>query len=370
MQAWVEKAQIHLDKPKKVLPVLVQEEAWSYDSSSALLLLLEELARTSAILLRTKKKSLLRGSRAGDRQTYMERMCNWSELHVTPAHSQGVGSECCQFSRLPQGSCRCIPNSSKACPEISWPVPTKCFPNRKTKKRKNNTMIRSICPVIGRHQTASENFLSGQHIARSSIMNVQWFLLHWATRKQLIRRSSAAGHTPSSLRASLGWAPREEHDSSTFRKKMMIHICRPCIWRQEYAAMNILTVGVLMITACFQYEASDQLQRIGPQRVQLLCCMRFHSKAWSGTCTGDDKNIKLFLFFLFCCCYSSSAWIRSPAFKARSGKPILDVFYHLVLLHQLLLDCRVRIQQPNENHHMRHSWGRVMQQRFFVLSTS
>jgi len=200
----------------------------------------------------------------------MERMCNWSELHVTPAHSQGVGSECRQFSRLPQGSCRCIPNSSKACPEISWPVPTKCFPNRKQKKRKNNTMIRSKCPVIGRHQPASENFLSGQHIARSSIMNVQWFLLYWAARKQMIRRSSAAGHTPSSLRASLGWAPREEHNSSTFRKKMsllemMIHICRPCIWRQEYAAMNILTVGVLMITACFQYEASDQLQRIGPK---------------------------------------------------------------------------------------------------------
>jgi hypothetical protein len=68
MQAWVEKAQIDLDKPKRVLSVLMQEEAWSYDSSSALLLLLEELARTSAILLMTKKKESAEGFK-GRRQT-------------------------------------------------------------------------------------------------------------------------------------------------------------------------------------------------------------------------------------------------------------------------------------------------------------
>jgi hypothetical protein len=88
---------------------------------------------------------------------------------------------------------------------------------------------------------------------------------------------------------------------------MMIRICRPCIWRQEYPAMNILTNGVLMITTCFQYEASDQLQRIGPQRVQLLCCMRFHSKAWS-TCTGDDKKTKFLLVLLVLLLLQSITW--------------------------------------------------------------
>jgi hypothetical protein len=103
---------------------------------------------------------------------------------------------------------------------------------------------------------------------------------------------------------------------------MMIHICRPCIWRQEYAAMKILTIGVLMITACFQYEASDQLQRIGPQRVQLLCCMRFHSKAWScSSCSAaatvvapgsvrqlskqDPANPFSTSFTIYCSCTSS-----------------------------------------------------------------
>jgi hypothetical protein len=86
---------------------------------------------------------------------------------------------------------------------------------------------------------------------------------------------------------------------------MMIRICRPCIWRQEYSAMNILTIGVLMITACFQYEASDQLQRIRPQRLQLLCCMRFHSKP-DPHVLGTIRRSHFFLFFLFCCCYSPS----------------------------------------------------------------